>query len=167
MCSLNLGNFFAIHHCSPTNLSFLLSFLNPPLLTYFSIMTTVPPPLKTTIINWPCLQSQPNSPSKSSPQPDNTQTKQQKTFAQAVSNICDIPLSQLPKPCLKGEDRAIQIPDNEYEAGLETCKHNLQGRIIWPKGSNPITVDNLINKLSVLWKTIGRWRGYLYWERIL
>lgn len=74
-----------------------------------------------------------------------------------MSNICDIPLSQWPKPCLKGDDRAIQIPDDEYEAGLETCEHNLQGKIIWPKGSNPITVDSLRSKLSVLWKAIGRW----------
>jgi len=113
-------------------------------------MTTVPPPSKPFTLSWPCLQD-PSIPSpKASLQPENTQTKQQNTFAQVVSNICDIPLSQLPKPCLKGDRRAIQIPDDEYEVGLEACKHNLQGRIILPKRSNPITVENLRSKLVVL-----------------
>lgn len=120
-------------------------------------MTTVPPPLNP-VLSWPCLQADPvPPPSKSNPQSKTTESKQQKTFAQAVSNICDIPLIQLPKPCIKGDDRAIQIPDDEYEAGLEDCKHNLHGRIIWPKGSDPITVENFRIKLSGLWKDMKRW----------
>ncbi|AES97260.1 hypothetical protein MTR_5g047910 [Medicago truncatula] len=69
-----------------------------------------------------------------------------------------------PKPIIitwpssfQNHDRAIQILDYEYEARLEACKHNLQGRINWPKGSNPITVESLRFKLSVLWKALGRW----------
>jgi len=119
-------------------------------------MTIVPPPPKPFTLSWTCLQSEPNSPSKSLPRPQNTQTRHQKTFAQAVGNICDIPLSQLPKPCLKGDDRAIQIHDDEYEAGLEACKHNLQGRIIWPKRSNLISVESLKTMMSVLWKDFKR-----------
>jgi hypothetical protein len=82
---------------------------------------------------------------------------QQKTFAQALSNVCDIPTSQLPQPCLKGDRFAIAIPDEEYLAGLDERKYNLHGRIIWPKGSAPISVDNLRSKLLPLWKSIGKW----------
>ncbi|KAK2409026.1 hypothetical protein QL285_044484 [Trifolium repens] len=56
--------------------------------------------------------------------------KQQKTFAQAVNNICDIPTSQLPKPCVKGNRIAIAIPEDDYEAGIDDCKHCLHGRVI-------------------------------------
>jgi hypothetical protein len=120
-------------------------------------MTTVPPPLKPIIVTWPCLQSPQSSPSKSSPRPFTTITRQQKTFAQAVSNICDIPLSQLPKPYRKGDNRSIQIPDEEYEAGLVDCKYNLHGRIILSKGPSPVSVESVRSKLAVLWRTLGRW----------
>jgi hypothetical protein len=78
-------------------------------------------------------------------------------FAQALSNVCDIPLSQLPKPCVKGDRIAITIPEDEYLVGVEACKHNLHGRVFWPKGSPPLTVDTLKTKLSLLWKSIGKW----------
>jgi len=58
---------------------------------------------------------------------------------------------------MKGDRLAIEIPEDEYLAGVEECKFGLQGRIIWPKGSSPISIENLRNKLSVLWKSIGRW----------
>jgi len=120
-------------------------------------MTTAFPITKPTLIPWPCLQSPLISPPKSPNHPTLSQNKQQKTFAQALGNVCVIPFSQLPKPCIKGDHRAIQIPDDEYEAGLAACKHNLQGGIIWPKGSSLITIENLRNKLAVLWKAIDRW----------
>ncbi|KEH29549.1 hypothetical protein MTR_4g045627 [Medicago truncatula] len=41
----------------------------------------------------------------------------EKTFAQTLTNVCDIPHSQLLKPCVKGDD--ISIPYEEYEVGLE------------------------------------------------
>lgn len=41
--------------------------------------------------------------------------------------------------------------------GLETCKHNLQARIIWPKESTPLTVVALRAKLASLWKDLSRW----------
>jgi hypothetical protein len=40
---------------------------------------------------------------------------------------------------------------------LAACKHNLHGRIILPKGSKPINVDDLRGKLASIWKYIGRW----------
>jgi hypothetical protein len=89
-------------------------------------------------------------------EPTNTNHKQTKTFAQAVSSLCDIPSSQLPQAVLKGDNYAISIPEEEYLVGLETCKYNLQAQIIWPKGSTPLTVVALRTKLSSLWKDLNR-----------
>ena len=120
-------------------------------------MTTAASTVKPFILSWPCLQDDSSTPppqtTKANPKP----ISQQKTFAQAVNNICDIPVSLLPKPCLKGDHFTIEIPDDEYEAGLAACKHNLHGRIILPKGSSPINVDDLRVKLTGIWKSIGRW----------
>ncbi|MCI75682.1 F-box family protein, partial [Trifolium medium] len=52
---------------------------------------------------------------------------------------------------------AITIPEEAYLAGLEKCKHNLHGRIIWPKGATPLTVVAVKNKLAPLWKDLDRW----------
>ncbi|GAU40165.1 hypothetical protein TSUD_292700 [Trifolium subterraneum] len=105
-------------------------------------------------IPWPCLISQPANTTVSASE---SRQIQQKTFAQAVSNVCDIPLSQFPKPCVKGDDLAISIPEDEFIAGTEDCKHNLHGRIVLPKGSTPFTVESLRTKLAALWKAIGKW----------
>jgi hypothetical protein len=110
-------------------------------------------------IPWKCLD-QNTEPSKIIPEPPKTTTepsKPQKTFAQAVNNICDIPLSQLPQPVVKGDRLAIEIPENYYLAGLEACKHNLHGRVLWPKGSTPLSVAALKDKLSLIWKDLSSW----------
>ncbi|AES87865.2 DUF4283 domain protein [Medicago truncatula] len=92
--------------------------------------TTAPPP--PFILPWPCLL--------------NEDVPKPKT-----------PPTVLPQPCMKGDRLAIEIPEDEYIAGFDECKFNLHGRIIWPKGSNPVTVDSLRNRLSMLWKSIGKW----------
>jgi len=66
-------------------------------------------------------------------------------------------MSQFPKTSLKGNNHAISIPEEEYELGIETCKHNLHAQIIWPKGATPLTVFALREKLTVIWKSFGRW----------
>jgi len=103
-------------------------------------------------INWPCLQDAP-------PETIGPKTKpiSHKTFAQALNNVCDIPMSQFPETTVKGNDHAISIPEDEYEIGIETCKHNLHARIIWPKGATPLTVHSLREKLKGIWKSFGRW----------
>jgi hypothetical protein len=58
---------------------------------------------------------------------------------------------------VKGDRIAISIPYEEYEVGLAACKHNLLGRVIWPKGTTPLKVGDLKAKLSPLWKTLGKW----------
>lgn len=103
-------------------------------------------------IPWPCVDLSPKQ-----PEPEINHLKPPKSFAQAVSNVCEIPLSQFPQACFKGDRLAISIPEGEYNTGLEACKHNLHGRIIWPKGSTPLTVVDLKNKLSTLWKGFSKW----------
>ncbi|XP_058742479.1 uncharacterized protein LOC131614970 [Vicia villosa] len=89
-----------------------------------------------------------------------------KSFAQALRGVCDIPVSQLPHPVIKGDRPSITIPEDEYKAGLDECKNNLHGRVLWPKGSTPLTVVALRKKLSSLWPNVKNWgvlslgRGY-------
>jgi hypothetical protein len=71
--------------------------------------------------------------------------------------MCEIPPSQLPQAVIKGDGYAIQIPEEEYMAGMDTCKLNLHGRVLWPKGSTPLTVVSLKAKLSNIWKNLSRW----------
>ncbi|MCH81737.1 DUF4283 domain protein [Trifolium medium] len=96
-------------------------------------------------IPWSCVDLSPKQPVTEKNQP-----KTLKSFAQAVSNVCEIPQSQLPQACLKGDRLAIPIPEEEYSAGVEACKFNLHRRIIWPKGTTPLTVAtmNLFLQLS-------------------
>ncbi|KAK2455694.1 hypothetical protein QL285_003121 [Trifolium repens] len=117
-------------------------------------MTTVSTSTPPVEIPWPCLLSHPFKPL--SP-PKTSSPTQQKTFAQALNNVCDIPLSQFPKPCVKGDRWSIAIPEEEYLAGVDACKHNIHGRIFWPKGVTPLSLDSLRSKLAVVWKAIGKW----------
>jgi hypothetical protein len=103
-------------------------------------------------IPWPCLDLCSNKPSE-----ENTKPKAPISFSQAVNNVCEIPLSQLPQACVKGDRLAIAIPEKDYVAGMEKCKHNLHGRIIWPKGSTPLSVVAVKNKLAPLWKDLSKW----------
>jgi hypothetical protein len=103
-------------------------------------------------IPWPCLDASPNPHHEPKNPP-----KINKTFAQALSNVCDIPMSQFPPTSVKGASLAVEIPEEEYLAGMNACKHNLHGRIIWPKGTTPLSVVDLKKKLSVIWKDLSRW----------
>jgi hypothetical protein len=98
-------------------------------------------------IPWKCLDLS-NEPQNKIIEP----AKPQKSFAQALTNLCDIPISQLPQPVVKGERLAIEIPEVAYEAGLDACKNNLHSQILWPKGSTPLSVVALKAKLSLIWK---------------
>ncbi|GAU46447.1 hypothetical protein TSUD_402140 [Trifolium subterraneum] len=107
------------------------------------------------VIPWSCLfdADKPKIVVPTAPAP-------QKSFAQVlnnVNNVCDIPLSQFPKPCVKGDSWSITISEAEYDLGIETCKHNLHGKIIWPKGATSIPVVALREKLMPIWKSLGRW----------
>jgi hypothetical protein len=86
-------------------------------------------------IPWGCLDGDKEQKSQ-----EKNQAKTNKTFAQVLSNVCDIPTSQLPQPCVKGDGLAISIPEEEYLAGRDACKHNLHGHVVWSKGTTPLTV---------------------------
>jgi hypothetical protein len=89
-------------------------------------------------------------------QPQTTQN-QPKTFAQALTNLCDIHTSQLPQQVLKGDNFAIPIPEEEYLAGINSCKYNLHARVIWSKGTTPLTAITLRTKLLQIWKNLNKW----------
>jgi len=72
---------------------------------------------------------------------------QRKTFAQALGNTFDIPLSQLHTPCIKGEMVVVWVDEEDYLASLEDCKTHLHGRIILSKGDKPLTHLDLTKQL--------------------
>jgi hypothetical protein len=41
--------------------------------------------------------------------------------------------------------------------GMDACKHNPHGGIVWPKGATPLTVVALKQKLTPTWKDLARW----------
>jgi hypothetical protein len=69
-------------------------------------------------IPWKCLDLESEPKNKIISQPETTPNPP-KTFAQALTNLCDIPLSQLPHPVVKGDRLAIEIPETLYQVGLE------------------------------------------------
>ena len=111
---------------------------------------------KPVLIPWSFL-SDSNVPKVATKDGQNQPYIRTKTFAQALNTVCNIPQSQLPKPSVKGDDFAIVIPEEEYELGLQACKLNLHAWIMWPKGSTPLTVVALREKLKSHWKHLGRW----------
>jgi len=115
-----------------------------------------PPPSQSFLVPWKCLddsESEKIAPKKTS----NNLPKVQMTFVQALTNICDTPSGQLPKPTLKGDKFSISIPDEEYDMGLDAWKNNLHAHIIWPKGSSPLIVVALKEKLKPVWKNLAPW----------
>ncbi|KAK7333172.1 hypothetical protein VNO80_29937 [Phaseolus coccineus] len=56
----------------------------------------------------------------------NAMPSQRKTFAQALGTTCDIPLSELPIPCIKGDMIVVWIDEVNYLAGLEDCKTHIK-----------------------------------------
>lgn len=83
---------------------------------------------------------------------------QRRSIVQALTDPCNIPINQLPNPCLKGDAISIKISEDEYKKGLEGCKNNLHGRLLLSKGDQPIKIQDLRAKLLCLWKPIEKWR---------
>ena len=84
---------------------------------------------------------------------------QRKTFAQALGNTCDIPLSQLHASCIKEDMIVVRIDEADYLAGLEDCKIYLHGQIILYKGDKPFTHLDLTKKLQPVWKALRSWKA--------
>lgn len=47
--------------------------------------------------------------------------------------------------------------EHPYLAWIISCKFNLHGRILWPKGSTPLNVSSFRAKLLSLWKSLSKW----------
>lgn len=130
-------------------------------------------PAKLVVCPWPCLVDYtPKSVSTRSfaQATAASQSKVSKTFAQALSNSCNIPVSQLPKPCLKGEQISIKISENHYSTGVLDCQNVLYGRFTLPKGSTPVRELDLKARIFKFWKTNAPWsmaslgKGYYEFE---
>ncbi|KAK2429310.1 hypothetical protein QL285_027760 [Trifolium repens] len=70
-------------------------------------------------------------------------------FAQVVNNPCEVQISKLPSPTIKGEDMYIKITQEEYEIGLTECRKNPQGRLLLNKGDKPLTTRDSWEKIFV------------------
>ena len=106
------------------------------------------------LIPWNCLKDREVSPAKTV----YAKPGQRKTFAQALGTTCDIPLSELPTPYIKGDMIVVRIDEAEYLADLEDCKTHLHGRVILSKGDKPLTCLDLTKKLQSVWKALGPWK---------
>lgn len=51
---------------------------------------------------------------------------------------------------------SITILEEEHQARVEAYKHNMHGRILWPKGSKLLLVQDLRTKLGLHWKELGK-----------
>jgi len=81
---------------------------------------------------------------------------QRKTFAQALGTTCDIPLFELPTPCIKGDMIVVWIHEVDYLVGLEDCKTHLHGRVILSKGDKPLTHMDLTKSCSRCGRLLDR-----------
>jgi len=52
---------------------------------------------------------------------------------------------------IEGDKVAIKIPKDEYQFSLGEWKHNLHGRMVWPKAATPLEVGALKAKLTPQW----------------
>jgi len=81
-----------------------------------------------------------------------------RSFAQALLNKVSVSLSDLPKPCLKGNSLSIKISEDVYQSRLTNCNNYLHGRLVLAKGDKPLSSKDLHAKLSHLWKPLGQWK---------
>ena len=107
------------------------------------------------LIPWTCWKNCEISPAKTV----YDKLSQRKTFAQALGTTCDIPLSELPTPCIKGDMIVVRINEGDYLAGLEDRKTYLHFRVILPKGDKSLTHMDLTKKLQPVWKALGPWKA--------
>ena len=174
----NTSNWPPHHHPHPTNTKSVILFLTHSPISLqktthiLSLFTTIgwthnpypSSPITKTAPKWPLilslshwipwmstflLQSQQRQKNKLKPIP-----KAHKSFVDALNNVCDIPSNQFSVPIMKGARFSITTPEEEYLSGSKSCKSNLHARIVWPKGSIPLTVVALKEKLNRFGKTL-------------
>jgi hypothetical protein len=100
----------------------------------------------------------PNPPAKPEQTKPGPSTAANRSFTQMVNTSCEVQVSQLPAPLIRGESLCIKITQSEYEKGLSDCKKNLHGRLVLNKGDKPWTTHDLTAKLTTVWQTKEQWR---------
>ena len=112
-------------------------------------MSATPVPF---ICPWTCLVSPLPKPSVVPPMVSN------RCFAQALLNKVHVSVSDLPKPCLKGDSFSIKISEQVYQSGLSNCNNYLHGRLVLARGDKTVSSKDLHEKLLRLWKPIAQWK---------
>jgi len=95
------------------------------------------------LIPWGCLMDREVFPNTKA----STVSGKRKTFAHVLGNTCDIPLSHLPTPCIKGDMVVVRVDEEDYLASLEYCKTHLHGQIFLSKGDKPFTHFDLTKEV--------------------
>ncbi|KAM7459720.1 hypothetical protein LguiA_036714 [Lonicera macranthoides] len=72
--------------------------------------------------------------------------------------------NDLPTPYFKGDIPAIKLDEETYQKALVKCKFNLIGRVILPKGAEPIKSATLNSKLSSIWNLKNAWTISPLWK---
>lgn len=137
-------NLFRCHRNSfpPQVISLFFCCWYDSLICLMDFVNLFPKTILTLVVNLPSTH-EPNV-----PPPLSNVSPLQKSCAQALRGIYDIPISQLPHLIIKRDRPSIIIHEEEYLARLNECKNNLHGRVLWLKGSTPLTVAALRSKLS-------------------
>lgn len=78
------------------------------------------------------------------------------SYASLVSQVENhnhplISIADLPSPTIKGGLVSIQVSEESYQRGLESCKYNLVGRLLLSKGTKPLTTHDLRMHLQKEW----------------
>jgi hypothetical protein len=101
---------------------------------------------------WACVASAPPKLSVAPPVISN------RSFAQALLNKVDVSLTELPKPCMKGNSLSIKISEEVYQSGLVNCNNYLHGRLVLSRGDKSLSSKELREKLLKLWKPVDGWK---------
>ncbi|KAK9277679.1 hypothetical protein L1049_007226 [Liquidambar formosana] len=94
---------------------------------------------------------------------DTSATAVRPSFAAVVGKVnkplppLDLSLHSVPVPIVKGNVISVTLDEDVYRESLDECRSNLIGRVLLPKGSKPIRLEDLQNKLSSLWNPQGHW----------
>ena len=87
---------------------------------------------------------------------------QKRTFAQILNNVCDIPLSQLHSPYIKGYNLGANCWRSLFcwfgEVQKSFAKIICMG-ILLKKRDKPLTHLDLCKKLDLTWKHLGQWKA--------
>jgi hypothetical protein len=84
------------------------------------------------------------------------------SFARIFHDFCEVQMSRLSSPTIKGDTICIKITQDEDEKDLADCKNKTYklGRLLLNKlGYKLIIVrDDLSTQLSMIWQTFSRWK---------